>query len=56
MVFVLSSAEHELSLLINLKMLTFVGIFIFISIENSILSKLDKKTTVLIRNSLFIGK
>ena len=36
--FMLSSAEYEISLLINMKMPTIVGIFIFISREKSMLS------------------
>ena len=36
--FLLKIAEHEIALLINMKMPTIVGIFIFISRENFMLS------------------
>ena len=39
--FLQNIAEHEFSLLINMKMLTIVGIFIFISRENSCSAELN---------------
>ena len=46
--FLLNIAEHEISLLINIKMLTIVGIFIFISRENFMLGWVEHEKSFII--------
>ena len=47
--------KMKFSLLINMKMPTNIGIFIFISLENST-AKLSKKTAELVSNLLFVSR
>ena len=54
--FMLNSAKHEFSLLINMKMPTIVGIFIFISRENFMLSYILQETIVAVSNLRFISQ
>ena len=54
--FMLNSAEHEIVYAKNMKMPTIVGIFIFISRENSMLSYILQEQIVVVNNLRFISR
>ena len=56
MFFVLNSAEHEIFLLINMKMPTIVGIFIFICREILCSAVFSKKDFAVVSNLRYISR